>query len=57
MLLAALMAGYLLVLTLFTQSPDEADQGFCGVASRFRSRAVGLIQEGKEGLESGSIGV
>lgn len=55
LLLAAVMAVYLLVLTLLTQSQDEADQGSCGLASRIRSRAVGLIQEGKEGLKPGSI--
>ena len=54
--MAALMAVYLLVLTLLTQSPDEADQGSCGVALRIRRRAGGLIQEGKEGLEPGSVG-
>jgi hypothetical protein len=58
LLLAALKAGYLLlVLSLLTQSPDQADQGSSRVASRIRSRAGGLIQEGKEGLEPGSIAV
>ena len=57
MLLAAAMAVYLLVLTLLTQSPDEADQGSFGVALRNRSRAWGLIQEGKKGSESGLIDV
>lgn len=51
------MAVYLLVLTLLTQSQDEADQGSCGVASRIRSRAGGLIQEAKEGLVPGLIDV
>lgn len=51
------MAVYLLVLTLLTQSPDEADLGSFGVALRNRSRAWGLIQEGKEGSESGLIDV
>jgi hypothetical protein len=55
LLLAAAMAVYLLVLTLLTQSPDEADLGSFGVALRNRSRAWGLIQEGKEGFEPGSI--
>jgi hypothetical protein len=57
LLLAAAMAVYLLVLTLLTQSQDEADQGSCGVASRISSRAGGLIQEAKEGLVPGFIDV
>jgi hypothetical protein len=44
-------------LPLLTQSPDEADQGSWGVASRIRNRAGGLIQEGKKGLKPSSIGV
>jgi hypothetical protein len=57
LLLAAAMAVYLLVLTLLTQSQDEADLGSFGVASRIRRRAGGVIQEGKQGLEPGSIDV
>ncbi len=51
------MVVFLLVLTLLTQSQDEAYLGSFGVASQIRSRAGGLIQEGKEGLEPGSIDV
>ena len=51
------LIGLSLVLTLLTQSPDQADQGSFGVASRIRSRAGWLIQKGKEGLEPGSMDV
>jgi hypothetical protein len=57
LLLAAVMVVFLLVLTLLTQSQDEAYLGSFGVASQIRSRAGGLIQDGKEGLEPGSIDV
>jgi hypothetical protein len=57
LLLAAAMAVYLLVLTLLTQSQDEADLGSFGVALRNRSRAWGLTQQIQEGLQSGAVGV